>query len=97
VDEAALIDALTQHRIAGAGLDVYAKEPLPDDHPLRSLPNVVLTPHLGFSVREFYENAYGDTVENIEAFLAGKPIRILTPERNRSEAHDSPEFVAAKD
>ncbi len=96
VDEAALIDALRERRIAGAGLDVYAKEPLPDDHPLRSLPNVVLTPHLGFGVMEFYENAYGDTVENIEAFLAGKPIRILTPERNRSEAHDSPVFVAAK-
>lgn len=96
VDEVALVDALMKRRIAGAGLDVYAKEPLPDDHPLRGLPNVVLTPHLGFGVTEFYENAYGDTVENIEAFLAGKPIRILTPERNLSSAHDSPEFVAAK-
>ncbi len=97
VDEAALIDALRERRIAGAGLDVYATEPLPDRHPLRSLPNVVLTPHLGFSVREFYENAYGDTVENIEAFLAGKPQRILTPERNLSAAHDSPVFVAGKE
>ena len=96
VDEAALIDALKERRIAGAGLDVYATEPLPRDHPLRSLPNVVLTPHLGFGVREFFENAYGDTVENIEAFLAGNPIRILTPENNRSAAHDSPVFVAGK-
>ena len=96
VDEAALIDALRERRIAGAGLDVYATEPLPANHPLRSLPNVVLTPHLGFGVREFFENAYGDTVENIEAFLAGKPIRILTPENNRSAAHDSPVFVAGK-
>ena len=96
VDEAALIDALKERRIAGAGLDVYATEPLPRDHPLRSLPNVVLTPHLGFGVKEFFENAYGDTVKNIEAFLAGNPIRILTPEKNRSAAHDSPVFVAGK-
>jgi phosphoglycerate dehydrogenase-like enzyme len=96
VDEAALIDALRARRIAGAGLDVYAQEPLPDDHPLRSLPNVVLTPHLGYGVREFFENAYGDTVENIEAFLAGTPIRILTPERNQSMVHDSPAFVPAR-
>ena len=96
VDEAALIDALKARRIEGAGLDVYAQEPLPADHALRSLPNVVLTPHLGFGVREFFENAYGDTVGNIEAFLAGKPIRILTPENNRSAAHESPVFVAGK-
>ncbi len=95
VDETALIAALSDRRIAGAGLDVYAQEPLPADHPLRGLPNVVLTPHLGFGVREFYESAYTDTVENIEAFLAGKPIRILTPERNRSAAHDSPVFLAS--
>ncbi|MGZ5146754.1 MAG: NAD(P)-dependent oxidoreductase, partial [Burkholderiales bacterium] len=84
VDEAALVNALRERRIYGAGLDVYDHEPLPDDHVLRSLPNVVLTPHLGYAVREFFQKAYGDTVENIAAFLSGKPIRILTPERNDS-------------
>ena len=93
VDETALIDALQSKRIAGAGLDVYAVEPLPPQHPLRSLPNVVLTPHLGYGVREFFEVAYGDTVENIEAYLAGKPIRILTPEMNSSDRHASPAFT----
>jgi phosphoglycerate dehydrogenase-like enzyme len=90
VDERALIDALRERRIAGAGIDVYATEPLPDDHPLRALPNAVLTPHLGYSVREFYEVAYADTVENIEAFVSGKPIRMLTADRNQSALHSSP-------
>jgi len=84
IDEPALIAALREKRIAGAGLDVYTHEPLADDSPLRSLPNVVLTPHQGHNVREFYEVAYHDVVENIEAFLAGRPMRILTPERNAS-------------
>lgn len=84
VDEAALVDALRERRIYGAGLDVYDHEPLPDDHVLRTLPNVVLTPHLGYAVQEFFQKAYGDTVENITAFLSGRPIRILTPERNDS-------------
>lgn len=96
VDEQALIAALRDGRIAGAGLDVYWKEPLPKDHPLRSMPNVVLTPHLGYSVQEFFQNAYGDTVENIEAFLAGKPIRVLTAEKNMSSVHASPAFVPGK-
>lgn len=84
VDEQALIAALRSGRIAGAGLDVYAQEPLPPESALRNLPNVVLTPHQGHNVREFYQVAYADTVENIAAFLAGKPIRILDPERNAS-------------
>jgi D-3-phosphoglycerate dehydrogenase len=84
VDEAALIEALSSRRIAGAGLDVFAQEPLPDDHPLRALPNAVLTPHLGYNVEEFFSIAYPDTVENIAAFLAGEPIRVLTAERNSS-------------
>ena len=96
VQEAALVDALREGRIAGAGLDVYWKEPLPADHPLRSMPNVVLTPHLGYSVEEFFQNAYGDTVENIEAFIAGKPIRVLTAEKNNSSVHASPVFVPGK-
>ena len=87
VDEAALIEALAAGRIAGAGLDVYAHEPLPEQSPLRSAPNVVLTPHQGHNVREFYSEAYGDVVENIAAFLAGRPIRVLTPERNLSSIH----------
>jgi phosphoglycerate dehydrogenase-like enzyme len=84
VDEAALIEALRAGRIAAAGLDVYAQEPLPKENPLRSLPNVVLTPHQGHNVREFYQVAYADMVENIAAFLAGSPIRILEAERNSS-------------
>jgi phosphoglycerate dehydrogenase-like enzyme len=88
IDESALVDTLRARRIAGAGLDVYAQEPLPDDHPLRSLPNAVLMPHQGHHVEEFYEVAYADTVENIAAFLAGRPIRILSPERNQSSLFD---------
>jgi phosphoglycerate dehydrogenase-like enzyme len=63
---------------------VYDREPLPDAHPLRSLPNVVLTPHLGYATQEFFQAAYTDTIENIAAFAAGKPIRVLTAERNDS-------------
>ncbi|MGZ8198373.1 MAG: D-2-hydroxyacid dehydrogenase family protein, partial [Burkholderiales bacterium] len=84
VEERALIDTLLERRIAGAGLDVYHVEPLPDDSPLRTLPNVVLTPHLGYATQEFFRVAYEDTVENLVAFANGKPIRILTPERNDS-------------
>ena len=63
---------------------MFTQEPLPDDSPLRSLPNVVLMPHQGHNVQEFYEVAYADVVENITAFLAGKPIRILSPQMNAS-------------
>ena len=84
VDENALIAALRDKRIAGAGLDVYAHEPLAADSPLRSLPNVVLTPHQGHNVQEFYQVAFSDVVENITAFLNGKPIRLLSAERNAS-------------
>jgi phosphoglycerate dehydrogenase-like enzyme len=88
IDEQALVDTLRARRIAGAGLDVYAQEPLPDDHPLRALPNAVLMPHQGHHVEEFYEVAYTDTVENITAFIAGRPIRMLSPDRNRSSLYD---------
>ena len=84
VDEKALLEALRARRIAGAGLDVFEQEPLPAKHPLRALDNVVLTPHLGHNVREFYEVAFSDVVENIAAFLKGTPLRLLTPERNTS-------------
>ncbi len=84
VDEAALIEALREKRIAGAGLDVFTHEPLADDSPLRTLPNAVLMPHQGHNVQEFFEVAYADVVENISGFLSGTPIRILTAERNAS-------------
>jgi len=80
VDEAALLAALQTKAIAGAALDVYDREPLPAGHPLRALDNVVLTPHLGYVSVESYRVYYGDTVENIAAFLDGKPIRVVNPE-----------------
>ncbi len=71
IDEAALIAALRDGRIAGAGLDVYDREPLPADHPLRSTPNTVLTPHIGFVTREGYRRFYERTVELILSWRAG--------------------------
>jgi phosphoglycerate dehydrogenase-like enzyme len=79
VHEDALIEALRGRRIAGAGLDVYDIEPLPKNHPLLALDNVLLTPHLGFVTRDAYAKFYGDTVENVAAFLKGEPIRVLNP------------------
>ena len=76
VDEAALVATLRTGKLIAA-LDVYAQEPLPADHPLRSLPNTVLTPHLGYCSREVYSQFYGDSVENVLAFLDGKPVRVL--------------------
>lgn len=78
VDETALLATLRSGRIR-AGLDVYDQEPLPADHPLRSAPGTVLTPHIGYVTTEAYRAFYEDTVENIEAFLAGTPIRVLNP------------------
>jgi phosphoglycerate dehydrogenase-like enzyme len=80
VDEQALLSALRTRRIAGAGLDVYDEEPLPVDHPIRRLDNVVLTPHLGYVTVENYREAYGQAVENIRSFLAGTPLRVITTE-----------------
>jgi phosphoglycerate dehydrogenase-like enzyme len=78
VDEKALIEALQNHRIAGAGVDVYDVEPLPVAHALRGLPNTVLTPHLGYVTEDNYRILYRETVEDIRAWLDGKPIRLLT-------------------
>ena len=77
VDERALITALREKRIAGAGLDVFDREPLPDDHPLRRLDNVVATPHLGYVTLEGYRIFYGQAVEDIKAWIAGSPVRVL--------------------
>jgi phosphoglycerate dehydrogenase-like enzyme len=78
VDEGALIAALRAGAIAGAGLDVYDEEPLPPEHPLRGLPNTVITPHLGYVTEETYQIFYGQALEDIRAFLAGAPVRVLT-------------------
>ncbi|MGH2861008.1 MAG: D-2-hydroxyacid dehydrogenase family protein [Solirubrobacteraceae bacterium] len=77
VDEGALVDALRRERIAGAGLDVYDTEPLPKDHPLLSLENAVLTPHLGYVSRVGLAEMYGQVVEDLAAYLRGEPIRVI--------------------
>lgn len=79
VDTDALIAALKEGRIAGAGIDVYDEEPLPADHPLRSCPRTLLTPHLGYVTEGTYRAFYGEIVEDIEAWLKGEPIRVLVP------------------
>jgi phosphoglycerate dehydrogenase-like enzyme len=77
VDEDALVEALQSGRIAGAALDVYDHEPLPKDHRLRRIPNLLLTPHIGYVTRETYAIFYADMAEGIAAFLAGKPQRVI--------------------
>jgi phosphoglycerate dehydrogenase-like enzyme len=77
VDQAALVDALRAGRIAGAGLDVYDTEPLPADHPLRSLPNTLLLPHIGYVTVEGYRTWFSQVVEDVLAWSAGQPIRVL--------------------
>jgi phosphoglycerate dehydrogenase-like enzyme len=77
IDEAALLSVLREKKIAGAGLDVFDVEPLPVDHPLRKLDNVVLTPHLGYVSMQNYRAYFGGVVEDIRAFLDGKPVRVM--------------------
>jgi phosphoglycerate dehydrogenase-like enzyme len=77
VDEAALLAALRDRRIAGAGLDVFEVEPLPLDHPLRKLDNAVITPHLGYVSVENYRAYFAGMVEDVRAWLDGKPVRVL--------------------
>jgi phosphoglycerate dehydrogenase-like enzyme len=69
VDEAALIEVLRERRIGGAALDTFDIEPLPKDHPFRSLDNVLATPHVGCVARDLYRTFYGDTVKNIMRWL----------------------------
>ena len=78
VEEKELIAALNSKSIAGAGLDVFDIEPLPTDHPFRKMDNVVLTPHLGYVSEENYRTFYSGVVEDIRAWLDGKPVRMLT-------------------
>ena len=78
VDEAALLEALQQKKIAGAGIDVFSVEPLPVDHPFRNLDNLVLTPHLGYATQEGLRTHYGQMVECIDAWTkGGEPPRKL--------------------
>lgn len=77
VDEAALIAALGEGRIR-AGLDVFDREPLPVDHPLRGVPNAILTPHLGYVTESTFRMFYEDTVEAIAAWRRGAPVRVVT-------------------
>src|SRR6266436_3465997 len=76
-DTEAIVAALKAGRLAYAGFDVYDKEPLPIDHPLRTAPNVILTPHIGYVTEENYRSSYPQIVENVVAFLDGKPIRVI--------------------
>jgi len=78
VDEAALIAALKSKSIGGAGLDVFDVEPLPLDHPYRTMDNVVTTPHLGYVSTQNYAKYFPDVVADIRAFLDGKPVRVIT-------------------
>lgn len=79
VDQEALLTTLRDGRIAGAAIDVFDSEPLPAGHPMRSAPRLLATPHLGYVSRANYERFYGQAVEDIRAYLAGEPIRVLGP------------------
>jgi len=83
IDQDAMIEALQHHRIAGAGLDVFEQEPLPLNHPLRSLPNVLATPHIGYVADDNYRSFYEDVVEDIVQFLKGQPVRVLSGTREK--------------
>ena len=78
VTEEALIEALRSGRLAGAGLDVFDREPLPADHPFRSLDNVVVTPHIGYVTEQMFRTAWQRMAQDVAAYLAGSPIRVVT-------------------
>src|SRR5580658_3033243 len=78
VEEEALVAALRSGRLAGAGLDVFDREPLPADHPFRSLDNVVVTPHIGYVTEQVFRTAWPRMAQDVAAYLAGSPIRVVT-------------------
>jgi len=78
VEEKALVEALRSGPLAGAGLDVFDREPLPADHPLRSLDNVVVTPHLGYVTEQLFRTTWPRMAQDVAAYLAGSPIRVVT-------------------
>lgn len=78
IDTDALIQVLQDGTIGGAALDVYDVEPLPADHPLRSCPNCVLSPHIGYVTRETYDVYYGETVDAVRAYINGQAIAVIT-------------------
>ena len=78
IEESALVEALRSGHLAGAGLDVFDREPLPADHPLRSLENVVVTPHIGYVTEELFRAAWSRMAEDVAAYLVGPPIRVVT-------------------
>jgi phosphoglycerate dehydrogenase-like enzyme len=80
VEEAALLDALRDGKLAGAGIDVFEEEPLPVDHPFRRARNLTITPHLGYVTRETLRAFYGDVPAAIAAYAGGSPMRVVNPE-----------------
>lgn len=80
VEESALISILKERKIAGAALDVFDIEPLPEDHELRKLDNVLLSPHVGYISDENYAEFYGQTAENVQNFIEGKNVKALGPD-----------------
>ena len=78
INENDLVEALKDEKIAGAGLDVYDKEPLPQDHKLRFLPNAFLLPHIGYVTAENYSKFYSQMIENLESCLKNKPLRVIS-------------------
>lgn len=80
VDEAAMLAALDSGQLAAAGLDVFDEEPLPTDHPLRSHPKVLLTPHTGHTTQDTYDNFLQGAIGNIAAFLEGRPVNVKNPD-----------------
>jgi phosphoglycerate dehydrogenase-like enzyme len=77
INEDGLLAAIRQGKIAGAGLDVFEREPLPPEHPFRSEPRIIATPHIGYVTAETYRVFFSEAVENIEAWISGRPIRVL--------------------
>ena len=78
INEKDLVEVLKDEKIAGAGLDVFEKEPLPQDHKLRFLPNALLLPHIGYVTAENYSKFYSQMIENLESCLKNKPLRVIS-------------------